>query len=127
VGEDIQKKEVGKNASVKDLELCHRVERRIHAKKGKGVLMVERRKERSTSICGGSVEKRIHPTFQVTLNVTSTLCGKKEWHTKNSAGLSTYKPVDNKEWVSLTPYCRHIGWCRKEKGVYEAGPEVRIQ
>ena len=61
--ESIQKKEVGKNASVKDLGPCHRIERRIHAKKGKGVLIVEGRKRRSASICRGSVEKRIHPTF----------------------------------------------------------------
>ena len=126
MGEDIQKKEVGKNASVKDLELCHRVERRIHAKKGKGVLMVERRKERSTSICGGSVEERIHLTFQVTPNITSTLCGKKGWHTKNGAGLSTHKSVDNKEWVPLTSYCRHTRWGRKEKSVYKAGPKMGI-
>ena len=107
MGEDIQKKEVGKNASVKDLELCHRVERRIHAKKGKGVLMVERRKERSTSICGGSVEKRIRPTFQVTLNVTSTFHSKERWYTENGVGLSIHKSVDNKEWVPLTSHCRH--------------------
>ena len=127
MGEDIQKKEVGKNASVKDLELCHRVERRIHAKKGKGVLMVERRKERSTSICGGSVEKRIHPTFQVIPNVTSILRSKKGWHIENSTGLSTYKSVDDKEWILFTSYYGHTGWGRKEEGVYKARPEVGIQ
>jgi len=78
VGKGIQKKEVRKNASVKDLRLCYRIERRIYAEKGKGILIVEGRKERSTSICKGSVEKRIYPTFQVTPNITSTLCGKKE-------------------------------------------------
>jgi len=35
MGEGIWKKEVGKNASVKDLGPCHRVEKRIHTKKGK--------------------------------------------------------------------------------------------
>ena len=95
--ESVWKKEVGENASAKDLEPYHRVERRIHAKKGKGVLIAERRKGKSASICRGSVEERIHPIFQVTLNVTSTLCSKKGWHTKNSTGLLTYKLVDNKE------------------------------
>ena len=97
VGEGIQKKEVGKNACAKDLGLHHRVERRIHTKKGKGILIVERKKGRSTSICGGSVEERIYLTFQVTPNITSTLCGKKGWHMKNGAGLLTHKPVDGKE------------------------------
>ena len=82
---------------MKDLGPCHRIERRIHAKKGKGILIVEGRKGRSASICRGSVEKRIHPTFQVIPNVTGTLCGKKGWHTKNGAGLSAHKLVDDKE------------------------------
>ena len=126
VGKGIQKKEVRKNASAKDLGPCHRIER-IYAEKGKDVLIVEQRKGRSASICGGSVEERIHLTFQVTPNVTSTLCGKRGWHTKNGVGLLTYKLVDNKEWVSFTPHCRHIGWSRKEEGIYKAGPEVGIQ
>jgi len=107
VEEGIQKKEVGKNASAKDLGPCYRVERRIHTGKGKGVLIIKGRKRRSASICGESVEERIHLTFQVTPNITSTLCGKKGWHTKNGAGLSTHKPIDNKEWVSFTPHYRH--------------------
>ena len=96
MGEGIWKKKVRKNASVKDLGPCHRIER-IHAKKEKGILIIEGRKGRSTSICGGSVKERIYPTFQVIPNITSTLCGKKGWHTKNSAGLLTHKPVNNKE------------------------------
>ena len=78
VEEGIWKKGVGENASVKDLGPCYRIERRVHAEKEKDVLIVEGRKGRSASIYGGSVEKRIHPTFQVTPNITSTLCGKKE-------------------------------------------------
>ena len=97
VEEGIWKKEVRKNTSAKDLEPYHRVERRIYAEKGKDVLIVKGKKGRSTSICGGSIEKRIHLTFQVTPNITSTLCGKKGWHTKNGTGLSTHKPVDDKE------------------------------
>ena len=127
MGKSIQKKEVRKNASVKDLRLCYRIERGVCAEKGKGVLIVEGGKGRSIDIRGGSVEERIHLTFQVTPNVTSTLCGKKGWHTKNGVGLLTYKPVDDKEWVSFIPHRRHIGWSRKEEGVYKAGPEVVIQ
>jgi len=78
VGEDIWKKKIRKNTSVKDLGPCHRVERRVHTKKGKDILIVEGRKGRNASICEGSIEERIHPTFQVTPNITSTLCSKKE-------------------------------------------------
>jgi len=78
VEEGIWKKEVKKNASAKDLGPRYRVERRVHTKKRKDILIVERRKGRSTSIYKGSVEERIYPTFQVIPNVTSTLCGKKE-------------------------------------------------
>ena len=127
MGEGIWKKKVRKNASVKDLGPHHRIKRRIHTEKRKGILIVKERKGRSTSICRGSVEKRIYLTFQVTPNITSILCGKKEWHTKNSAGLSTHKLVNDKEWVSFTPYHRYIGWSREEEGIYEAGPEVEIQ
>ena len=127
VEEDIWKKGVKENTSAKDLGPCYRIEREVHAEKGKSVLIVERGKGKSIGICGGSVEKRIHPTFQVTPDITSTLCGKKEWHMENGAGLSTHKSVDNKEWVSLIPYHRYTGWSRREEGFYKAGPEVGIQ
>ena len=97
MGKGIQKKEVRKNASVKDLRLCYRIERRIYAEKGKGILIVEREKRRSIGIHRGSVEERIHSIFQVAPNITSTLHGKKEWHMENGTELSTYKSVDDKE------------------------------
>jgi len=78
VGEDIQKKKVKKNASAKGLGLHHRVKRRVYTKKEKDILIVKERKRRSASICRESVKKRIHPTFQVIPNITSTFCGKKE-------------------------------------------------
>jgi len=40
---------------VKDLGPCHRIERGVHTKKKKGVLLVEEGKGRSTGIHGGSV------------------------------------------------------------------------
>jgi len=77
VEKGVQKKGVRENASAKDLGPCHRIERGVHTKKEKGILLVEGGKGRSTGICGGSVEERIHLTFQVTPNITSVLCGKK--------------------------------------------------
>jgi len=97
VKEDVWKKGVRKNASAKDLGPCHRIERDVHAKKGKSVFIVKGEKRRSTSICERSVEKRIHLAFQVAPNITSTLRGKKGWHTENGVGLSIYKSVDDKE------------------------------
>ena len=125
--EGIWKKEVGKDASMKNLGPYHRVEGRIYTKKGKGVLTVQGEKGGDANVCRRSAKKRIHLTFQVTPNVTSILCSKEGWHMENSVGLSTHKSVDDKEWVSLISHCRHTGWSRKEEGVYKAGPEVGIQ
>ena len=97
VEESVWKKGVREDAHMKGLGLHHRTEERIYAKKGKGIFTVERGKGRGTSICGGSIKERIYPTLQVVPNVTSTLCGKKGWHTEDSTRLSTHKPVDNKE------------------------------
>jgi len=127
VGEGIWEKEVGKNASTKNLGPCYGVEGRIYTKKGKGILTVQGRKGGGASVCRRLAKERIHPPFQVTPNVTSTLCSKEGWHTENGTGLSTYKSVDNKEWVSFTPHCRHTGWGRKVEGVYKTGPKVGIQ
>ena len=124
--EDVWKKEVRENTSAKDLGPCHRIKRGVYTEKGKGALIVEGRKGGSTDICGGSVEKRIHLTFQVTPNITSTLHSKKGWHTENGIELLTHKLVNNKEWVFFTLHCRHTGWSRKEEGVHKAGPEVGI-
>jgi len=78
VGEGIWKKEIRKDASTKNLGLCHRVEGRIYTKKGKGILTVQEGKRGGTSICRRLAKERIHPTFQVTPNVTSTFHSKEE-------------------------------------------------
>ena len=127
MGEGIWKKKVRKDTSMKNLGPCHRVEGRIYTKKGKGVLTVQGRKGGDASICRRPAKKRIHLTFQVTLNVTSTFYSKERWYTENGIGLSIHKSVDNKEWVLLTSHCRHTRWGRKEKGIYKAEPEVGIQ
>ena len=79
--ESIWKKGVEEDASVKDLEPCHRAKRGVYAKKGEGILTIEGGKRGSTNICRRPTEERIYPTLQVTPNVVSTLCGKKGWHT----------------------------------------------
>ena len=127
VGEGIQKKEVRKDTSMKNLRPCHRVKGKIYTKKGKGILTVQGGKGGGASICRRPAKERIHLTFQVIPNVTSILHSKEGWHTKNGAGLPAHKSVDDKEWVSLISHCRHTGWSRKEEGVYKAGPEVGIQ
>jgi len=48
---------------MKGLGPHHRIERRVHAKEGEGIFTVERRKGRGTSIYGGSIKERIHPTL----------------------------------------------------------------
>ena len=97
MGEGIWIKEIGKNTSTKNLGPFHRVEGRIYTKKGKGILTVQREKGGGTSICRRLAKKRIYLTFQVTPNVTSTLCSKEEWYIEDGAGLSTHKSVDDKE------------------------------
>ena len=125
--ESIWKKGVGKDANMKDLGLCHRIKEGIYAKKGESILTIEREKRESTDICGRPVEEGIYLTLQVTPDIASTLCGKKEWHMENGTRLSTHKPVDDKKWVPFAPYYRYIGWSRKEKGIYKVGFEMGIQ
>jgi len=63
VKKSVWKKGVRENASMKDLGLCHRIERGIHTKKGKGILLIKEEKGGNTGIRGRSVEERIHLTF----------------------------------------------------------------
>jgi len=112
---------------MKDLGLCYRIKGGIYAKKGKSILTIEREKRGGTDICGRPVEEGIYSTLQVTTDIASILCSKKGWYMENGTRLSTHKPVDDKKWVSFTPHYRHIGWSRKEKGVYEVGFEMGVQ
>jgi len=127
VKESIWKKGVRKDAGTKDLGPCHRIKEGIYAKKGESILTIKRGKREGTDICGRPVEKGIHLTLQVTTDIASILCSEKGWYTENGTRLSTHKPVDTKKWVSFTPHCRHIGWSRKEKGVYKVGFEMGVQ
>jgi len=116
---------VRKDASAKGLGSCDRVKRRVCAKKGESVLIVKGRKRRGTGICRRSAKKGVYLTFKVTSNLTSSLCGKKGWKTKDGTGLSAHKPVDDKKWVLSSPHSGYIGWSGKEKDVYKARPKMR--
>jgi len=101
VEENIWKKGVGKDASMRNLGPCHRIKGGIYAKKGESIFTIKRGKRESTGICGRPVEKGIYPTLQVTPDIASTLCGEERWHTENGTRLSTHKLVDDKKWVPL--------------------------
>ena len=95
--ENIWKKGVGKDASMKNLGPCHRIKGGIYAKKGESIFTIERGKRGSIDICRRPVEKGIYLTLQVTPDIASTLCGEKGWYTENGTRLSTHKPVDDKK------------------------------
>ena len=82
---------------MKDLGPYYRVKEGIYTKKGKGILTVQGEKGGGASFCRRPAKERIHPPFQVTPNVTSTLCSKEGWYTEDGAGLLTHKSVDDKE------------------------------
>ena len=88
---------VREDASAKGLGSCNRVKRGVCVKKGEGVFIVKGRERGGTGICGEPTKKRVYPTFQVTPNFASTFYSKKGQKTKNSTGLLTHKPVDNKK------------------------------
>jgi len=115
VKESFWEKGARKDASAKSLGSCNRVKRRVCAKKGKGVFIVEGREKGGTGICRGPIKKRVYSTFQITPNITSTLCGKKGWDTEDGIRLLTHKSVDNKKWIPLASHCRYIRWSRKEE------------
>ena len=59
----IWKERVREDASIKDLALCNRIKRRLHAVKREGILIVKGEERGGTSICGRSVKKGIYSTF----------------------------------------------------------------
>jgi len=56
-------KGVRKDASIKGLEPCDRVEREVCAKKGESILIIKGEKRGDTGICRGSAKKGIYSTF----------------------------------------------------------------
>ena len=63
VEKGLQKKEVGKNTSIKGLGSCDRVERKVCAKKGESIFIVKRKKEKGTDICKGLAKERVYLTL----------------------------------------------------------------
>ena len=126
VKEGVWEERVRKNVSAKGLGSHDRIEERFHAKEGEGVFFVKGRKRGSTSICGGPTTKGIYPSIQITPNIASSFCSKKEREVKNGARLSSYKPMDNKERIPPPSYRRHIGWSRKEESIHKARFEVGL-
>ena len=55
---------------------CDRCERRVYAKKGKGLPTVERRKRGDKRIYLGTVKEGVHLAVKVTTNGTGVLCMK---------------------------------------------------
>ena len=93
---------------------CDSVEKGICAKQGESVFVIKREKRGCTSICRGSTVKGIHSTTEIATDLTSPFCSKEGWQEENGTRLLSCKPVDNKEWVLLTPNCRYLRWSRKE-------------
>jgi len=79
VEESLWEKGIRKNASIKGLESCDRVERRVYTEEGKGVFIVKRRERESASVRRRLTVERVHSALQVTANIASTLHGKKRW------------------------------------------------
>jgi len=126
VEKSLWKEGIKKDASAKILGSRNKVKRRLCAKKGESVFTVERGEGGSASIREGPVEERIYPTLQIAPNITGTLCSKKGWKVKNGTRLSSYKLMDDKEWIPPSAYCGYTGWSRKEEGLHETGSEVGL-
>ena len=90
------------------------LKKRVYIKEGKSVFTVEREKRKDASIYRGSVAKKVYLTIKITTDLTSPFCSKKRQKKENDTRLSSYKPIDSKKWVSLTPNCRYPGQSRKE-------------
>jgi len=76
--EGVQKKRVRKNASTESLGSCNRIKKRLCTKEGESVFSIEERKRGSISVHRRPIEKGIHSTIQITPDIASTLCSKKE-------------------------------------------------
>jgi len=126
VEEGVQEKGVRANASAKGLGSCDRTKGRLCVKKGESVFFIKGRKRGSTSVCGRPTKKGIHSTIQITLDIASTLCSKKEQKAKNGARLSSHQSMDGKKWIPPASHYGHIRWSRKEEGIYKVGSEVGI-
>ena len=87
MNQGVQEKTIKENADEKDVGSCDRCERRVYAKKRKGLPTIEKRKRRYKGIYLGAVEEGIYLAVKVTTNGTSVLCRKEEWKETDGTGL----------------------------------------
>jgi len=66
---------------------CYKCEKRVCAKEGEGVLIVERRERRGVQVHRGTVEEGLHQTLKVVSNGTSVFCKKEGWEEEDGTRL----------------------------------------
>ena len=79
----IWEKTIRENADEKGVGLCNRSKRRVCAKKGESVSVVERRKR----VYSKTVEEEVYLTIKVTTDSASILHREKGWKEENGPGL----------------------------------------
>jgi len=70
---------------------CDRSERKICTKKGKGLSIVEGRKEEDERVYQRAVVERIYLTIKITTDGAGILCRKKRWEEADSAELPIFE------------------------------------
>ena len=83
----IQERTIRENADEEGVGSCDRCERRVYAKKGKGLPTVERRKRGDKRIYLGTVKEGVHLAVKVTTNGAGVLCMKEGQKETDSTGL----------------------------------------
>ena len=103
-----RKKELERMPVQKTWDHAIELKERFMPKKGKVYLLLREEREGVQAFLEDQLRKGYIQPSKLP-QTSSTLCGKKRWHTENGAGLSIHKSVDDKEWVPLTSHCRHTG------------------
>jgi len=74
---------------------CYRSQRRVCSEKEEDISIVKNRKRGGTEVFEKSVEKKIYLTIEITTDITSILCAKKEWKEENGSELLIFEQLDN--------------------------------
>ena len=77
------------------MKSCYRSQRRVCSEKRKDISIVKNRKRGGTEVFEKSVEKKIYLTIEITTDITSILCAKKEWKEENGSELLIFEQLDN--------------------------------
>jgi len=88
---------IKKNAHLKAMGSCNRIEKEVCIQKRESIFTIERRKRESASIHRGPTTKKIYLAIKITTDLTSLFCSKEGWKKKNGARLLLYKSIDNKK------------------------------